>query len=147
MGIDVDLKELIRLTSELGVTELRVERGDVRIHIRRQPAAGAVEVTQTPAQTPVEPAPIPDRWVRSPLVGRFYWSAEGAEGLDRGEAVPLVVGQALRDGQRVGFVETMRVMNEVVADVGGVVLEVLVEAGQPVEYSQPLLRLRPVPTA
>lgn len=135
MSVDPDLKELIRLTGELGVVELRVEHAGLHIHIRRQPTSGAVELAQL-VETPAAPPEPAEAVVRSPLVGRFYWSADG-EG-----ATALAVGQPIKAGQRVGFVETMHVMNEVVADASGEIVEVLVEAGQPVEYGQPLLRVR-----
>ena len=75
--------------------------------------------------------------VRSPVVGTFW--RRPAPGED-----PFVeVGDRVEPGQVLCIVEAMKVMNEVRADRAGLIEEVLVEEGQPVEYGQPLFRLRP----
>ncbi len=73
--------------------------------------------------------------ITSPIVGTFY----AASSPDKDPFVK--VGQAVSEGDIVFIVESMKVMNEVPADKSGVVAEVLVENGAPVEYGQPVLRL------
>ena len=72
----------------------------------------------------------------SPLVGTFY--AAPAE-----DAEPFVaVGDTVKKGQTLAIVEAMKLMNEIESEYDGVIEEVLVENGRPVEYNQPLFRLR-----
>lgn len=74
--------------------------------------------------------------VKSPLVGTFY-SAQSPD------AEPFVkVGDTVSKGQVLGIVEAMKLMNEIESEYDGVIEEVLVENGRPVEYNQPLFRLR-----
>lgn len=73
--------------------------------------------------------------VRSPLVGTFYWAPEPG-------AAPFVeVGETVEPGQTVGIVEAMKLMNPIVADTHGVVIEVCVANEDPVEFDQPLFRI------
>jgi len=73
----------------------------------------------------------------APMVGTFY--AAPRPGAD-----PFVrVGDHVEPGQVVAIIEAMKVMNEIVAERAGTIVEILVENGQPVEYGQPLMRLRP----
>ena len=76
------------------------------------------------------------KFVLSPLVGTFYVApAEDAE--------PFVaVGDTVKKGQTLAIVEAMKLMNEIESEYDGVIEEVLVENGRPVEYNQPLFRLR-----
>ncbi|MGN9767307.1 acetyl-CoA carboxylase biotin carboxyl carrier protein [Micromonospora sp. SD12] len=97
------------------------------------PAADAVRPAPAPAV-----APPPDRYaVRSPIVGTFHRAPEP------GAAPFVAVGDLVRPGQVVGIVEAMKLMNEVSAERGGRVVEVLATDGQPVEYDQPLVALDP----
>lgn len=76
------------------------------------------------------------KFVLSPLVGTFY--AAPAE-----DAEPFVaVGDTVKKGQTLAIVEAMKLMNEIESEYDGVIEEVLVENGKPVEYNQPLFRLR-----
>lgn len=72
----------------------------------------------------------------SPLVGTFYAApSEGAE--------PFVtVGDSVKKGQTLAIVEAMKLMNDIESDYDGTIAEVLVENGQPVEYGQPLFRVK-----
>ncbi len=74
--------------------------------------------------------------VVSPLVGTFYAApSEGAE--------PFVtVGDSVKKGQTLAIVEAMKLMNDIESDYDGTIAEVLVENGQPVEYGQPLFRVK-----
>jgi acetyl-CoA carboxylase biotin carboxyl carrier protein len=102
------------------------------------PVAAPVEVTtvtgQPPASGGAKEATIP---VVAPLVGVFF--AAPAPG-----AKPFVqVGERVEANQRVGIIEAMKLMNHIVSDVAGIVTEVLVADGQPVEFGQELVRVRP----
>jgi acetyl-CoA carboxylase biotin carboxyl carrier protein len=99
------------------------------------PAASAGE---TPEQAPQPAAPKEELHViKSPIVGTFY-SAPSPE------AVAFVkVGDTIQSGQVVCIVEAMKLMNEIEADMGGEIVAVLAENGQPVEYGQSLFALRP----
>ncbi len=113
------------------VTELSVRQGAHRVVVRRALVVGE------PAPAPVEePAARPPDGVlvRSPLVGVFHARASEKQ-------APVVVGSVVREGQTVGAIESMRMLYEVTANAAGVVSEVLVEDGQPVEYGQELFRV------
>lgn len=101
-------------------------------------AIAAVQETKSgaEAQEPVSGAKAEGKLILSPLVGTFYIApAEDAD--------PFVaVGDAVKKGQTLAIVEAMKLMNEIESDYDGVIEEVLAENGKPVEYNQPLFRLR-----
>mgnify|MGYP002035718090 CR=1 FL=1 len=75
--------------------------------------------------------------VLSPMVGTFYRSASP-------EAEPFVAeGTRVDNGQTVCIIEAMKIMNEIPADIAGEIVEILVDNAQPVEYNQPILKIRP----
>ena len=152
MTID-EIRELLRLFNESGVGELEVQRGEDRLLIRK--AASAVPtpmVIAAPAPVPVsEPQPLttpppaakaaePGReqiMVKSPIVGTFY-EASGPD------APPFVkVGDAVEPGQVLCIIESMKLMNEIEAEVAGTLETKLVENGSPVEYGQALFAILP----
>jgi acetyl-CoA carboxylase biotin carboxyl carrier protein len=102
------------------------------------PVPAAAAVVAAPEAAPVPAAPKEELHViKSPIVGTFY-SAPGPD------APPFVkVGDRIQSGQVVCIVEAMKLMNEIEADMGGEVVGVLAENGQPVEYGQSLFALRP----
>ncbi|MEE9219843.1 MAG: acetyl-CoA carboxylase biotin carboxyl carrier protein [Acidobacteriota bacterium] len=113
------------------------------------PAAVAPPAPAVPAPAPAAPAPAPAAPaveaglvdVRSPMVGTFYRRLSP-------EAPALVeLGQRVRKGTVLCIVEAMKLMNEIESEVGGEVVEVLAENGQPVEYGEVLFRLRPEASA
>ena len=147
MRVDTALvRELAELLSENNLTEIEVEDGDRKIRVARDlrpgtaPAAGTAHATPQPMMAPpmhAEP-PVGDLdgdSVRSPMVGTAYLSSEpGAD--------PFVsAGDAVKEGDTLLIVEAMKVMNPITAPRGGVVKQVLVESGQPVEFDQPLVLL------
>ncbi|MBD2346352.1 acetyl-CoA carboxylase biotin carboxyl carrier protein [Anabaena subtropica] len=75
--------------------------------------------------------------VPSPMVGTFYRAPAP------GEAPFVEVGDRIRQGQTVCIIEAMKLMNEIEADISGQVIEILVQNGEPVEYNQPLMRIKP----
>jgi acetyl-CoA carboxylase biotin carboxyl carrier protein len=166
MQLDHDqLRQLLTLLGESDIQELRLEGDDFRLEVRRNlPAATPVAVLQAPvpaAGTPVvpvagepvvapPPAPTPSipppaaaaarsdlQPITAPMVGTFYRSPAP------GEASFVEIGSRIRPGQTVCILEAMKLMNELEADFGGEVVEILVENGTPVEFGQVLMRIRP----
>ena len=108
------------------ISELVYEVEEFRLKIKGQ---------QAPSIAPAPEKQPEGKVITSPIVGTFY----AASSPDKDPFVK--VGQAVSEGDIVFIVESMKVMNEVPADKSGVVAEVLVENGAPVEYGQPVLRL------
>lgn len=149
-----ELKELIALFEESGVTELELEREGVRVRLSKSggaptqvvyaPAPVAPQVAAPPAPGQPQPQPPPAQeegaglsQIVSPMVGTFYRApAPGAE--------PFVVeGQQVTPDTTVCIIEAMKLMNEIKAEMSGRIVKVLVENGQPVEYGQPLFLVEP----
>ncbi|AHG76826.1 acetyl-CoA carboxylase biotin carboxyl carrier protein [Mannheimia varigena] len=146
------IKKLIELVEESGITELEVseEEGTVRIS-RAAPAAVVAPAAQyaaapiaaptAAAPQPVAPAAFPSNAVteqvsghavRSPMVGTFYRSPSP-------DAKAFVeVGQTVKIGDALCIVEAMKMMNRIESDKAGVVKEILVNDGEPVEFDQKL---------
>jgi len=159
-----ELKELIEFLIEKDIAEFELERGDVKVKIKRtaevppmalpdaryiavHPAAGSVApaASDAPARVnlaanaaPSEPAPEEGlHIVRSPIVGTFY------ESPSPGSPPFVKVGDALEVGQVLCIVEAMKLMNEIECDVTGELVKKLVANGQPIEYGQDLFAVRP----
>lgn len=150
------LKTLIELVENSGIAELEIEEGEERVRITRTPAAGAQSmvmaaplpvhsVIAAPAARTVPPGPAataeappaePEgHVVKSPMVGMFFRATTPG-------AKPFVeVGDTVAAGDPLCIIEAMKLMNEIESDQAGVVKEILVENGQPVEFGQPLIRL------
>ena len=143
------LKTLIDLVAESGIAELEVTEGEDKVRIAKfspAPAAPTSSTTLMTAPVPGAPAtaaaaapatPAPEleptgHVVKSPMVGTFYRSPSP------GAASFVELGQAVKPGDTLCIIEAMKLLNEIEAEVGGVVKEILVENGQPVEYGQPL---------
>ncbi len=152
------VRELVKLVEESGIEELEVSHKDTTIRIQKSArlAQGHATFHHAPAVMPAA-APIPDavagpgsgpapaadpiraKWreVRSPIVGTFYRSPSP-------DADPFIkVGDVVRPGQTLCIVEAMKVMNEIEAEFGGTVKEILVENGQPVEAEAILFLVDP----
>ena len=157
-----EIKSIVKLMSENDLTEFKIESEDMHLCIRRGSSAGsgpaAPQVIQTPAPQVIQaPAPqviqtaptateaaasaaasaVPDKSkiIESPIVGTFYRSATpGADAF-------VKVGSKVEADQTVCIVEAMKVMNEIKAEKSGVIKEILVENGEPVEFGQPLFVL------
>ena len=159
-----ELKELIEFLIEKDIAEFELERGDVKVRIKRgaeAPAStdaryfgvhsaspAAPEAASTPTSVPSNaaptvpqepPAPEPEEplhTVRSPIVGTFYEAPSPG-------APPFVkVGDLVEVGQVLCIVEAMKLMNEIESDVAGEVVNKLVANGQPIEYGQELFAIR-----
>ncbi len=154
-----ELKELIEFIIEKGIAEFELERGDVKVKIKRAseapvvafpdtryvavpplvqvpaaPSAPAASVAETAA---AEPEPEENlHIVRSPIVGTFYEAPSPG-------APPFVkAGDKLEVGQVLCIVEAMKLMNEIECDVAGELVKKLVSNGQPIEYGQELFTVR-----
>ena len=131
------VRELIAMMGKGGITELDLSTGEMSIRLRGHMGAvtpGAHGFAVAPeahdGHRPEEGA-----LVTAPMIGTYY-SAPSP-----GEAPFVHIGDDVEVGQVVGIIEAMKIMNEIVSDRAGVVLEVLVENAQPVEYGSPLIRL------
>jgi acetyl-CoA carboxylase biotin carboxyl carrier protein len=121
-------------------------RGTAQANVPAESHAAPSPVTSIPPAGPAAPSepaakPAPPKEelhvIKSPIVGTFYSSPSP-------EAPPFVkVGDSIQEGQVVCIVEAMKLMNEIEADMGGELVGVLAENGQPVEYGQSLFALRP----
>ncbi len=138
------VERVVKLLRESGVGEIRVRLGETEISVKAMPetAPAAPVPPLLPAETTLEPAEVVPETngphaVRSPLVGTFYRAPAP------GEESYVEVGDTVKAGQVLCIIEAMKMMNEIVADVSGEVVEVLAENSGGVEYDQPLFRLRP----
>ena len=146
------LKTLIDLVAESGIAELEVTEGEDKVRIAKfspapvaptssttlltapvPPAAGG-SAAPTPAAVP-PPAEPTGHVVKSPMVGTFYRSSSP------GAPACVELGQAVKPGDTLCIIEAMKLLNEIEAEVGGVIKEILVDNGQPVEYGQPLFTI------
>lgn len=141
------LKTLIDLVADSDIAELEVTEGESKVRIVKSSAASnQVVMMQQPAAAPVAPpvaapvaAPVAvaaaeptGHVVKSPMVGTFYRSSAPGSG-------PFVeIGSNVKVGDTVCIIEAMKLLNEIDADAAGVITQILVENGQPVEFGQPL---------
>lgn len=142
------LKTLIDLVSESDISELEITEGDDKVKIVKAsaapPAPAAATYVAPPVSAPAAPAPaaapaapakadVPEGdLVSSPMVGTFYRAPSPG-------ASPFVeVGQTVKEGQPLCIIEAMKLLNEIEAEKSGVIREILVENGEPVEFGQPL---------
>ena len=142
LTIDGDLvRALAALLDETGLTEIELQRDGVLIRVARnltartQPGsvpAAAVAEAKAPSPIPVEPLQHPGLVV-SPMVGTAYLGPSPG-------ARPFVeVGSEVKAGETLMIIEAMKTMNQIPAPRSGKVIQILVEDGQPVEYSEPLM--------
>lgn len=142
-GVDSDLvRELAKLLSETGLSEIEWRDGDLSVRVARQMSRAAIGPMESPAGALAE-APPPPRApvskeahpgaVKSPMVGTVYCSPEP-------NSQPFVQkGDTVRQGQTVLIIEAMKTMNPIPAARSGKVVEILVENQQPVEFGQVLM--------
>jgi acetyl-CoA carboxylase biotin carboxyl carrier protein len=160
-----ELKELVEFLIEKDITEFELERGDVKVRIKRGtpqaaapsdriiavatphpvlqvPVAGAplVSAAAPESQAPAAAPPPPQEelhMVKSPIVGTYY------ESPSPGSPPFVKPGDSVEVGQVLCIVEAMKLMNEIEADVAGEVVKLLMKNGQPIEYNQELFAIRP----
>ena len=144
------LKKLIDLVEESGIAEIEVTEGEEKVRITRTTAAAApiyaapAPAAAVPVAAPVAAAPAAaapaaapaardlSNAQKSPMVGTFY-RAPGPNA-----AAFVEVGKQVKAGDTLCIIEAMKLMNEIEAEKSGVVKEILVENGTPVEYGEPL---------
>ena len=152
-----EIKSIVKLMSDNDLTEFNIKSEDMHLCIRRGSsntvpavsgsvlAAPQVITAPIPAAPAAAPAPAPaaaapaepdqDKIITSPIVGTFYRSnTPGADAF-------VKVGSKIEADQTVCIIEAMKVMNEIKAEKSGVIKEILVENGEPVEFGQPLFVL------
>jgi acetyl-CoA carboxylase biotin carboxyl carrier protein len=143
------VRELANLLAETDLTEIEVQKGDLRVRVVRNltlpvaaiaPAAAitmaaASEATADAASSAAarSDAQRKENTVTSPMVGTAYRRPAP-------EARPFVeIGSAVKEGERILLIEAMKTFNEITAPRSGTVSEILVEDGQPVEFGEPLM--------
>ncbi len=156
-----EIKELVEFLVEKDISEFELERGDVKLRVKRgvdsRVAATYVPATMpstTPAMSSASHAPgaaqtspdsvaaMPDsedadlHLVRSPIVGSCY------ESPSPGAPAFVKVGDQVKVGQVLCIVEAMKLMNEIESDADGELVKILVANSQPVEYGQPLFAIK-----
>jgi acetyl-CoA carboxylase biotin carboxyl carrier protein len=149
-----EIKELIEFLVEKDIAEFEMERGDVKIRIKRaQAVVGTVSGAASSAApsalslaVPIPSAPLAAASsaesdegfdiIKSPIVGTFYEASS--------PGVPAFVkqGDTVAVGQVLCIVEAMKLMNEIESEAAGQIVKILVSNGQPVEYGQPLFKIR-----
>lgn len=146
------LKTLIDLVAESDIAELEVTEGESKVRIVKSsaspqnqlvmmPSPSAQHTVAVPAPSPAAApaaaaAPAPEapkgHIVKSPMVGTFYRSSAP------GKPAFVEVGSSVKEGDTLCIIEAMKLLNEIDSDATGVIKEILVENGQPVEFGQPL---------
>jgi acetyl-CoA carboxylase biotin carboxyl carrier protein len=164
-----EIRELIRLIDQSSIEEFVYEHDGTKVHMKKPAAEAPVQATVTPAaeqavkpaaeeakpQAPTQPAAPPTEAkqqelskqelkntenlhkITSPMVGTFYAAPSP-------DAPPYVkVGDKVKKDTVVFIIESMKLFNEIEAEVNGEIVEVLVQNGQLVEYGQPLFLVKP----
>ena len=139
-----EIKEVIQLMNENGLSEIEIEKDGLKVRLRKG-VGGAIEsyvvsAPQAPAAhapvssaVPVQTPPAAGRnAIKSPMVGTFYASPAPDA------AAFIQTGSTVEVGQVICIIEAMKLMNEIKAEVRGKVTEILVHNGDPVEFGQPL---------
>ncbi|MBI4372647.1 MAG: acetyl-CoA carboxylase biotin carboxyl carrier protein [Candidatus Omnitrophica bacterium] len=143
-----ELKEMINLMQEHGLTELEIEKNGFKIRLKKGPGGSVVQEEISPvshvlkgerAAASVETRSVEEAGfsiVRSPMVGTFYVAPAP-------DAEPYVTrGKDIISGDVLCIIEAMKLMNEIKCEVSGRVVDILVENGQPVEFDQPLFKIQ-----
>ena len=136
------VRRLAAILNDTGLTEIEVERGDLRIKVARNGTVAAMPTVYAPAAPSAATSPGAARSseaehegdvVNSPMVGTVYLQPEPG-------AQPFVrVGDTVAEGQTLLIIEAMKTMNQIPSPKAGTVTQILVEDGQPVEFGEPLV--------
>ena len=142
-GASLTPEQVVKLAVSHDLAELEIERGDIRIRVVREHAAGAAPRAGSAAGSlqsmPTGALALPSHLVtvEAPMVGTFYRASAP-------DAQPFVSeGDLVKEGQVLCIIEAMKLMNEIEAKAAGRISKVLVENAQPVEYGQPLFLVEP----
>ena len=146
-----DIKAIIDLMRKNSVSEFELEKQDFKIRLKRGPngggGVGAGDDFQVGAPQPIAtvaaplpqiaPAPSNEVEIKSPMIGTFYRSPSPES------ASYVEVGAEVNPDTVVCIIEAMKVMNEIKAEAKGIITQALVENAKPVEFGQPLFKIRP----
>jgi acetyl-CoA carboxylase biotin carboxyl carrier protein len=150
------LKKILKLLDESDSTELMIEEEGIKIKLSKTSKNQQIIQQSVPAAVPAPapvtaPAPAPQadtnkaesnqeisgHVIHSPIVGTFYKAPSP-------DSPPFVeIGTRVSEGQTLCIVEAMKLMNEIECDIDGIVEQVLVKDGNPVEFNQPLFVIKP----
>lgn len=148
MNLDT-LKQIVKVAKDEGVAELKVDTKDFKVEVRfstglvapiqhtqsMTPQAPIAAAVTTVAVTPIAAEIF--HVIKSPFVGTFYASP------GPGKAVYAKLGDKVKSGQALCVLEAMKIMNEIDADIDGVIVEICVENESLVEFGQPLFKIKP----
>ena len=144
------VKKLIELLDESGIAEIEITEGEEAVRISRYPQgaafapaahapvaiaapAPAAAAAPAPAEAPAAEIEEEGFLVAAPMVGTFYAAASP------GAAPYVQVGDRVSEGDTLCIIEALKMMNQIDADVSGVVKSIRVQNGEPVEYGQTLI--------
>jgi acetyl-CoA carboxylase biotin carboxyl carrier protein len=148
-----EIKEMINLMNENSLSELEVEKDDMRIRLKKTvngiegfdgsvvlqgQAMGVSNAKIQAAGAAEEKNEIKTVEIKSPMVGTFY-RAPNPEAAAYAE-----VGSTIEPGQVICIIEAMKLMNEIKSEIKGKILEILVDNAEPVEFGQPLFLIEPL---
>jgi acetyl-CoA carboxylase biotin carboxyl carrier protein len=153
-----DVREILALMRENGLSEFEIEREGLRLRLRKDAVPGVAGVSASPpvapavsalasaaaaaggaaSVAPVAPgdADVELAVVKSPIVGTFYRSPEP------GASSFVEIGTAVKKGQVLCIIEAMKLMNEIDSEYDGEIVNIYVESGQPVQYGERLFAIR-----
>jgi acetyl-CoA carboxylase biotin carboxyl carrier protein len=145
MALDLEqVESLLKLMREYRVSEVEHEADGSRLRVALEPEGGVVIPAGLPLQPAMMAAPqaapaaepvVEGKVVKSPMVGTFYAAAKPG-------TPPFVsVGDKVSQGQTLCIVEAMKLMNQIEAEFGGTLAEIMVENESPVQFGQPLFRI------
>lgn len=152
-----DIKAIIDLMKKNSISEFEMEREDFKIRLKRglngggggpaydespsiayAPSAPAQVAAPIPIPSPNSSSGVAESEVRSPMVGTFYRAPSP-------ESAPYIeVGTEVNPETVVCIIEAMKVMNEIKAEARGIVTQIIAENAKPVEFGQPLFKIRPI---
>ena len=148
-----DIKAIIDLMKKNSISEFELEKQDFKIRLKRNAGGTIAQADEsgtalyvnpggpnpvTTLPTVLPPPPSSELEIKSPMIGTFYRSPSPESG-------PYVeIGTEVNPDTVVCIIEAMKVMNEIKAEVKGIVTQVLVENAKPVEFGQPMFKIRPM---
>jgi len=147
-----DIKAIIDLMKKNSISEFELERQDFKIRLRRggipgptyeESGNGNVAASQSIAPVPQTPAALAsgaagDVEIKSPMIGTFY----RAPSPESGNYVEI--GSEVSPDSVVCIIEAMKVMNEIKAEVRGIITSILIDNAKPVEFGQPIFKIKPL---
>lgn len=148
-----EIKEILVLMKENDLCEIEIEKEGIKLKLKKEasgnfvtePVVHSVRSAVRSAQAAQDSLPAPAQaaapaangtQIKSPMVGTFYASPAPDQ------PAYISVGQTVKPGDVLCIIEAMKLMNEIKSDIGGVIEEILVKNGEPLEFDQPLFRVR-----